>query len=213
MNRKYEHIIWDWNGTLFDDAWLCVDIMNGMLASRGMPRLSRERYAQIFEFPVRGYYGRLGFDPVRDPFETLSDEFIAAYVRRKYECALRDGAESMLTDIHRAGVSQNVLSAAKHEHLLIILNHFGIMPYFRDVSGLDNHHADGKLANAHTMMDKLALEPGKTLLIGDTLHVVYVARAIGVDCVLVCSGHQSRERLRATGQLLIADLHELGKRL
>ncbi|MDH5646585.1 MAG: hypothetical protein OEZ01_11285, partial [Candidatus Heimdallarchaeota archaeon] len=31
---RYEHIIWDWNGTLLDDAWLCVEIMNSMLAKR-----------------------------------------------------------------------------------------------------------------------------------------------------------------------------------
>ena len=25
------HIFWDWNGTLLDDAWLCRDVMNGIL--------------------------------------------------------------------------------------------------------------------------------------------------------------------------------------
>ena len=34
--KKYTHIIWDWNGTLLDDAWLCVDVMNGMLGERGL---------------------------------------------------------------------------------------------------------------------------------------------------------------------------------
>ena len=28
---QYEHIIWDWNGTLLDDLDVCVDVMNGLL--------------------------------------------------------------------------------------------------------------------------------------------------------------------------------------
>ena len=31
MNR-IEHVVWDWNGTLVDDAKLCVDIVNGILS-------------------------------------------------------------------------------------------------------------------------------------------------------------------------------------
>ena len=54
--RTYRHLIWDWNGTLLDDAWLCREIMNGQLRRRGLPELSAERYEQIFDFPVEKYY-------------------------------------------------------------------------------------------------------------------------------------------------------------
>lgn len=37
---KYETVIWDFNGTLFDDAWLCIDVMNEMLNRRGLKTLS-----------------------------------------------------------------------------------------------------------------------------------------------------------------------------
>ena len=47
-------MIWDWNGTLLDDAWLCREIMNGQLRKRGLPVLSVERYEAIFDFPVEG---------------------------------------------------------------------------------------------------------------------------------------------------------------
>ena len=32
---KYKHIIWDWNGTLINDVWLVVEIMNKMLIRQG----------------------------------------------------------------------------------------------------------------------------------------------------------------------------------
>ncbi|GAH94581.1 unnamed protein product [marine sediment metagenome] len=35
---KYKHVIWDWNGTLINDVWLVVDIMNKMLKKRNLPK-------------------------------------------------------------------------------------------------------------------------------------------------------------------------------
>ena len=33
----HRHLIWDWNGTLLDDLDLSVDVMNTLLARRGLP--------------------------------------------------------------------------------------------------------------------------------------------------------------------------------
>ena len=47
------YVVWDWNGTLFDDVALCIQVMNGMLEKRGLPRLAGpEQYRQVFTFPV-----------------------------------------------------------------------------------------------------------------------------------------------------------------
>ncbi|MBK8664200.1 MAG: hypothetical protein IPN18_21325 [Ignavibacteriales bacterium] len=31
MLKHYNHIIWDWNGTLFNDVHICLDIINNIL--------------------------------------------------------------------------------------------------------------------------------------------------------------------------------------
>ena len=54
MNKEnYKHIIWDWNGTLLDDAWLWVDVMIQLLVKRGMTKLTIDRYREAFDFPVK----------------------------------------------------------------------------------------------------------------------------------------------------------------
>jgi phosphoglycolate phosphatase len=75
----YDHIVWDFNGTLMEDAWLCIDVMNEMLSRRGLKTLSPQHYAEIFDFPVEDYYKRAGWDPRMYPFKMLSDEFMAGY--------------------------------------------------------------------------------------------------------------------------------------
>ena len=52
MLHNYKHIVWDWNGTLLDDAWLCVEVLNQMLSQRGRAAITLEFYRQHFKFPV-----------------------------------------------------------------------------------------------------------------------------------------------------------------
>jgi phosphoglycolate phosphatase len=206
---NYKHIIWDWNGTLLDDAWLCVEIMNGMLAQRDLPPLTLERYEQIFDFPVMDYYRKVGFDFTVEPFVKLSDEFMAAYNRRVRECPLRAGTRDVLVTGQQRGITQSILSAMMQDTLNILLDHFALREFFTSVTGLDNHHAAGKLALAQDWIAAQNLPRTAILFVGDTVHDVEVARALGVDCVYIHSGHHSRERLAAAGVPMIESLADV----
>ena len=73
---KYTHLIWDWNGTLQDDVWLCIDVMNSLLHRRRKPAITLQQYREIFRFPVKDYYLKAGLDYEIEPFELIAEEFI-----------------------------------------------------------------------------------------------------------------------------------------
>jgi len=77
--KKIKHIIWDWNGTLLNDCWLCVKAINKALAKRNLDLITEEKYKDIFCFPVSEYYKRLGFDFSKEPFKEAGDEFVLYY--------------------------------------------------------------------------------------------------------------------------------------
>lgn len=199
MNTHYQHVIWDWNGTLMDDAWLCVQIMNDMLEKRSMPQVDLTTYRQHFGFPVKDYYDWLGFDPATDTFEAISHEYIDAYEQRRLECDLHNEANALLESFREAGTSQVIVSAYRQHTLEEIVAHYGLENYFDRLIGLDNIFAAGKVANAKAHRDSLPYPDHELLLIGDTLHDFEVAQAIRADCVLLAHGHHNRERLEATG--------------
>lgn len=207
--QLYQHVIWDWNGTLLDDAHLCVDIMNGMLRKRGMPETDSSRYRQIFDFPVRDYYGKLGFDFAGETFESLAAEFCSEYDSRMQECLLHSDGMKMLDALHEVGVAQSLLSSTEQCALTDALRHFSVDRYFSEVVGQADRYATGKIAAGHLMIQRLDIDPGGTVLIGDTLHDHEVATALGIDCVLVCNGHHSRERLEGVHDWVIDSLAEL----
>ena len=86
---QYKHIIWDWNGTLLDDGWLFVDVMNAILKRRDMNTITLEKYREIFGFPVKDYYIKLGFDLEKESFEDpiiakqMNDNFVNIKVDRE----------------------------------------------------------------------------------------------------------------------------------
>lgn len=207
--RRYDLVIWDWNGTILDDAWLCVEIMNGALARRGMPSLTMERYGRILEFPIINYYRALGFDFAVEPFEAVATEFIEEYYRRWRECGLTPGVIETLAAAAAAGCRQVLLSAAPHAYLEEAVKHFGLAGFFGEISGLDDHYATSKIENGRKLMARNGYASQKALLVGDTQHDREVAAALGVDCVLIPSRHCCRERLEACDVRLLSALGDL----
>lgn len=206
LRGHYRHIIWDWNGTLLDDLELTIDIMNGLLSPRKLPLLDRSRYHAVFDFPVRNYYEKLGFDFVGETFEQLSVEFIEAYDRRRWESHLHRETEDVLQDVLAGGLSQSILSAYRHSTLCEIVEHFGLTTRFVRLNGLDNIYAHSKVELGRAWLAELSLPTEEILLIGDTLHDLDVAEALGVDCVLIANGHHPVERLRARTTRVFANL-------
>jgi len=205
----YKHIIWDWNGTLLNDSWLSVKIINRVLEKRDMKTLDHDRYVNIFGFPVSDYYRRLGFDFVEESFEEVGTEFIEGYEANKYETELHDQVITVLEELKRRGISHSILSAYKQQTLNELVSHFDLDKLFDKIIGLDNHFAESKVDNGIRWMKELALEPSEVLFVGDTEHDYEVARAIGVDCVLIPGGHQTRAVLEKTGSQVINSIYDV----
>ena len=47
-NSRINHVIWDWNGTLVNDAHLCVEIVNEILCERELCSVQQEDYREYF---------------------------------------------------------------------------------------------------------------------------------------------------------------------
>jgi phosphoglycolate phosphatase len=203
---KYKHIIWDWNGTLFDDIDLCVDLIGNVLERRHLPRLTNEQYKNIFDFPVQNYYEAAGLDFSDESFAVVGQEWMDGYELRKREGKLSVGARETLEIIKRHGIGQSILSAYSQHTLVEIVADCGL-------AGLDNIWAVSKIDLGKKLMADLGYEKGETVLIGDTTHDNEVAREIGADSILIASGHQSEERLKACGVPVYPSLLAFSKTL
>lgn len=206
---KIKHIIWDWNGTLLDDLWLSIKAINIVLKEYNIPTIHEENYLEIFTFPVIDYYERLGFDFEKNPFTVVGTRFIEEYTKRQLEPNLHKGAKELMECLHRNGVTQSLLSAARQGMLDTLIAHHHLQDYFIKVIGQDDHYAHGKTEAGKAWVDSLDVRPHEVLFIGDTLHDLDVANAIGADCALIAGGHTSYARLKKTSAFVFKNLDDL----
>lgn len=210
MPNNYSHILWDWNGTLLNDSWLCVEVLNTLLKEIDKPPLNLEEYRSNFNFPVIDFYKFLQFETDPKNFQLISQKFINKYEERWLkECTLHTEVKNTLLKISDMGISQSILSAAHSAALEIGLSHFKIKPFFVSIIGTNNIYAKGKIENAKKWMDENIMNPQKILLIGDTLHDYEVAKAIGVNCALIPNGHCSFDRLKQLNAKVVQNAPEI----
>jgi len=191
-----DSIIWDWNGTLLNDTDICLESMNHLLKSRNHAVLTKERYREIFNFPVRDYYIKAGFNFNLESFDVVALEFMELYFESLPKAPIFKDASAVLQAFHQMNLNQVLISAMEHESLISSVKEKGLFPYFNHMSGIQDHFAAGKAENAKRVVKEINLDPTTTLLIGDTIHDYEVANELGVRCILVANGHQSNERLK-----------------
>ncbi len=209
MKNNFRHIIWDWNGTLFDDVGLCVDNINWLLRKYDLPEITKERYREIFTFPVIDYYKRAGFDLQKLDFKKIGKEWIDRYEQKKFEAKLVAGAQEIINYFYERGIEQSILSAYSDYTLKEIVREFGLEKYFKHIVGLDNIYAESKIDLGKKLIDKLEINSDSILLIGDTVHDYEVSVELGCSCILVSSGHQSRKELEKCNARIVDNLNEL----
>ncbi|MCA0389514.1 MAG: HAD family hydrolase [Bacteroidetes bacterium] len=199
MLKHYTHVIWDWNGTLFNDVHVCLDIINNILEANSYNRLTFDRYREIFTFPVKEYYRAAGVDFGKHPFEIIGKEWADTYEVRRHEMDLFEQVETVLSKVAGHGIKQYILSAYVKKELLDVVEKHGLTGYFEEIHGLGDVYAHSKLELGLDLINRLGDAKKSAVLVGDTLHDYEVAKEMGIDCILTASGHQTKERLLAAG--------------
>jgi len=208
LSSDLSAVVWDFNGTIVDDLDLVVRSVNVQSTKRGLSTLTTETYREVFGFPVKAFYQEIGFDLEAESMAKLSAEFHEVYASGLMACPLCDGTRAALTQFRESGVRQFVLSAMEEQLLLDTIEHLGIADFFDAVYGLAHLEADSKMSRGRALLADHGIQPDTALMIGDTDHDAEVAEVLGLSVVLVAQGHQSEERLLATGCAVFRTLQQ-----
>ncbi len=209
-----KNIFFDFNGTLLDDVQLTFNIENELAIKYGVPTFSMETYLNIFCFPVKDYYIKVGFDLDKIDFDILSKEFMNEFYKRfKTETKLYDGLIPFLTRLKSDGYKLYVVSATKHEDLIKQLKEKGIDMFFDDFIGSNNIQGKGKIDYALDFVKERNIDVKESVFVGDTIHDYEVGKALNMEVILVTFGHNSKELLSTVSKNLVFDYQELYKML
>lgn len=205
---NYDHIIWDWNGTLFNDVDLCVSVVNNLLAKYELKNISKDDYREHFDFPIENYYKNVGFDFSKKSFKELGREWMDEYEERKYESGFYPDVLNALEFFSKKKIGQSILTAYQLNELRIMLKRLNVEKYFKATTGLDNIYAESKIEIGKKLIEELKPAHSSFLLIGDTKHDIEVGAELGIDVVIISRGHQSKQRLQTNGAVVLDTIDE-----
>ena len=209
MISNKKHIIFDWNGTLIDDTWIFVDILNALLKPRNIGLITIEQYRKKFCFPIKQFYKKLGINCNQQSFLQLEKDFVKEYKARMYLPKLFPDTITTLDMLLTKGVTLSILSASNQKILERLLTHYQIKEYFYKIKGVDNYGANGKPENGLDLLKKINCNKKDVLMVGDTDYDYKIAKILEVDCVLMSGGHQTDERLNRISNNVIKSLEKL----
>ena len=209
MKKNNFSIIWDWNGTIVNDAFVFIKIMNGFLKERGLPLISLEDYKNFFVFPVKDYYKSLGFNFSKESFDSLTLSFIKQYKKHMFTPPLVKNIRRLLFYLNEKEVLQFIVSAQENSLLKKAVDHYKLKGLFSDVQGTNNYQAASKITVAQKTFNKHLKKSKKTILIGDTEHDAEVAKTLNIDCCLVSYGHCTQKKLKRTSFPVVSSVKEL----
>ncbi len=206
-------IIWDWNGTLLDDLDICISGINTYLKKRKLTLMTRKSYRNVFGFPIKDYYHKIGFDFEKEDFEKLSVKFLETYFNDFNQTRLFDHVPETLKQLQEKGFRHYILSAMGQDALENSIRIFGIEKYFVAIQGASDILAKGKLDYGKKLFREEKLIAEHTCFIGDSLHDKEVADQLNISCILISAGHQSHERLIVNNNLVVHNVKEAGREI
>jgi phosphoglycolate phosphatase-like HAD superfamily hydrolase len=195
-----DHVVWDWNGTLFDDHVAVLAAVNDALALVDLPPIDADTYRSHYTRPVQRFYERVAGRPIEPgEWRTLDGAYHDSYHAWVERLSLAPDAVAALAAAEAAGLTQSLLSMWRHQELVPLVQRLGIDHFFVRVDGLREHGGEGKTEHLVAHLAALEVKPSAVVLVGDSLDDLAAARAVGARCVLYDGGSHHRHELEAAG--------------
>lgn len=200
--------LFDVDGTLVDSATDICGAVSSVLAGTARPDVP-------FEY-LRGYIGRHLIDLFADLFPDATSEQIDAWIqhyRREYPA--RDHASTSVypcvQDVLAALPGRKSTATTKGTPTTrLILERFGLLPYFDHVQGTDGFPAKPAPDVLFKSIELFGVAPGDCLFVGDSAPDMEAGRRAGVKTCAVLYGYGNREDMaRWEPDYWITDIREL----
>lgn len=196
-------VVWDWNGTLFDDTRAVLQTANEIeIPTFGLPELTLARLREVHEVPLINAYHSLGVS--KEDFRSKSPAFIEKFHDRYKALSAnnrtRPGVKPTLAALEKLNIDSIILSNHYVADIRSHLSRLDLSRYFNVVLANDapgTAHHTGKKHRLDLYLQTNRYLPKEVLIVGDTPEETHIAQALTLHSTAISGGICSRKRLVA----------------
>ena len=205
MARRYDLIVFDWDGTVMDSTEVIASSIQAACRDLGLAAPSDHAAKHVIGLGLQEALSRAVPDLKEDQRGDLVARYRHHFLARGEDIPLFDGAQQTIAELHAAGYWLAVATGKSRQGLQRAMQTSGMESYFHATRTADQTFSKPNPAMLLEIMDQLGVMAERVLMVGDTTHDLQMARNAGVDSIGMTHGAHPAEQLRALEPLALLD--------
>ena len=202
--RRYDLIVFDWDGTLFDSTALIVRAIQAACRDLGAPVPSDEAAAHVIGLGLQDALQHAVPDLPVDLYPELGRRYRQHYFASHDQVTLFAGVPELLAGLRERNHWLAVATGKSRHGLDEALRISALGGLFDATRTADETRSKPHPQMLQELMREFGADPERTLMIGDTTHDLQLAANAGTDAVAVAYGAHPPEQLGDLRPLTIA---------
>lgn len=197
MAKKFELLVFDWDGTLLDSAGAIVGAIQAACRDLDLPEPSDACARHVIGLGLGDALRHAVPELPEHCYPQMVDRYRYHYLSRDHELQLFDGAAELIVELADAGFLLAVATGKSRSGLDRALRASGLGSYFQASRCADECYSKPHPQMLDELMAKFLVPGDRTLMIGDTTHDLQMAKNAGVGGLAVSYGAHPAEALDA----------------
>ena len=193
---RYSLIVFDWDGTLLDSAGGIAESIQEAARDLGLPVPETQAASHVIGLGLHDSLRMAVPTLPQDKYQEFAEAYRRHFLARQGAMTLFPGVRELLQALLQGGHRIAVATGKSRRGLDHALESTALRRYFAATRCADETDPKPHPAMLLELMQQLAIEPGRALMVGDTSHDLEMARSAGVDAVAVAYGAHPVDALR-----------------
>ncbi|MGJ8671027.1 MAG: HAD family hydrolase [Oceanococcus sp.] len=204
MNKPYQLIIFDWDGTLVDSADDIVRVIQQSIAAMNLPSRDDMQIRRMIGLGLEDAFSRLFPMIEKAQLMAVANKYRSLFGNRTQVYGHPfEGVETVLDDLVELGYRLAVATGKSRRGLDKALAANAWAPRFVATRCADETAGKPNPKMLQELLHELKLSPAQALMVGDTSYDMDMAAQLRMDCVGVAWGVHEPAELQQAGALSI----------
>jgi len=210
MKRNFDLIIFDWDGTLFNSTNLITDLILNACTLEQIDLPDFIEVKSIIGLDLEQAFHKLLPSCSSLEIKSLQDTYISLYKSEAHTINLFEGVELGVKELFRKGYILTIATGGSRRGLNRALNGSIIKPYFKITKTVDDCFSKPHPQMITDTLNELMVEPGRALMVGDSVFDLQMAMNAKVASLAVTYGSQPLSQLNGFNSLgFVTDAYEM----
>jgi len=208
--KSLKLVIFDCDGTLVDSQHMIVAAMTTAYGAHDMPVPERETLLSVIGLSLTEAFTKLGNGTARFPAASLAEHYKLAFHALRasgdhMEPLYPGAADAIAALARREDVVLGIATGKSQRGVRLVLTHYGLLDHFVTIKTADDAPSKPDPGMVLDAMREAGVAPVDTVVVGDTVYDITMARAAGAAAVGVTWGYHSGAALAEAGASAVID--------